>query len=837
VRAVLELGVPLLSAVLTGVCAGYVGLLRRAPGARAFAVILFAQSWWSLGYVGELLSPELEAKLMWDDLQLPPVFVMNAALLLFTFDFTRQRPKSLRKIMVLLGVLPAFACLWVFTDPFHGLARAGASVAPDPPFGELVYDYSLPEMLAYIQVYGVGAYVVARLVEHARSQALPYRQQTFLAACSALTLLVSLLPSLFGVAVFYQRDSSPFWFLLSAGFVLAALRGYRLFDLVPTAAELVIENLPDPVLVLDGRGRIAAANPAARSVLFPNGFSMGTLVRFAFRHWPELSRALELDDGDGREITAPDRERVYELRRADIPDAGRASGRVVVLRDVTLRKEHEAALLRAQDELERRVQERTAELSRANQALREQVEETRTAQAAALASERKFRAIFDGAYELVSVLDLDGTLSASNRASLVFAGVDEQAVIGRPIWDGPWWRHSESLRREIRAGFERARDGEFVRFDATHLDPRGELRSVDLSLMPLLSEQGEPTGVIVEGRDITDRKRAEEEKAELQAQLHQAQRLESIGRLAGGVAHDFNNLLTVILGNVQLSRLVLQIPHELEEPLLQIEHAAKSASALTHRLLAFARRELIEPRVLDVNEIVTRVQKLLVRLVGEDVTVHMELAPDVHPIRVDPSQLEQVLVNLVVNARDALPNGGVMRIVTANRRCRLPGGGGVETDCVLVQVSDDGVGIAKDALERIFEPFYYHEAARRGHGARACHGLRRGAASRWGDHRREPRGRRDHLFALLPEGRGVGPRDADRPRRFRPAARAGDHRAGRGPARGARDHQARAREPRLPRARVFERRAGPPRARGVLARRRSPAHGRRLARSIGAGAR
>jgi PAS domain S-box-containing protein len=704
VGAVLQLGIPLLSAVLTGVCAGYVGLIYRAPGSRAFAVILFAQSWWSLGYVGELLAPDLEAKLMWDDLQLPPVFIMGAALLLFALDFTHHRPKSPRRMMTLLGILPTLACLWVFTDPFHGFARASAEIAPDPPFGELAYDYTLPEMLAYVEIYGIGAYAVMKLIDHARSQAPLFRRQTFLAASSALFVLVALLPSLFGVKVFYQRDSSPFWFLMSALLVVAALRGYRLFDLVPTAGQLVIENLPDAVLVLDAKIRIAAANPAAQKLMFPSGYAVGVRARGALEHWPELARALVVSDGEGREIASADRQRTFELKSADIVESGRPSGRVIVLRDVTLRKQHEQELLRAQDDLERRVQKRTSDLSLANQALRERVEETRVAQAAAQASERKFRAIFDGAYELISVLDLDGVLTASNRASLVFAGVDERAVLGVPIWESPWWAHSESLRHELRAGLERARAGEFVRFDATHLDVGAELRFIDFSLMPLLSERGEATGLIAEGRDITERKRGEEEKVNLQAQLHQAQRLESIGRLAGGVAHDFNNLLTVIMGNVQLSRLVLQMPHEMDEPLLQIEHAAKSAGALTHRLLAFARRELIEPRVLDLNEVVSRVQKLLVRLVGEDVAVQVELAADVYPIRIDPTELEQILVNLVVNARDALPTGGRMRIVTGNARHTLPGSG--QADCVLLQVSDNGIGIAADVLPRIFEPFY-----------------------------------------------------------------------------------------------------------------------------------
>jgi signal transduction histidine kinase/ActR/RegA family two-component response regulator len=270
-------------------------------------------------------------------------------------------------------------------------------------------------------------------------------------------------------------------------------------------------------------------------------------------------------------------------------------------------------------------------------------------------------------------------------------------------------------------------------------EPKG-LRSYEPRLAPALTPDGTSRGVTLVLRDVTFRQQAEqvlrrahdeleqrvaertlelsqanaslrqqmEETRSAQAQLHHAQKLESIGRLAGGVAHDFNNLLTAVLGNVQLARLEETTREEVDEHLADIEQAARSATALTRQLLAFARRQIVEPRVLDLNEIVAGVKKLLARLLGEDVELQLELGEGLHPVRLDPSQLEQILVNLAVNARDALPSGGRLAIRTHNERCRKPDSDvvDVEADYVALTVQDNGVGIAEEVLPLVFEPFF-----------------------------------------------------------------------------------------------------------------------------------
>jgi signal transduction histidine kinase/CheY-like chemotaxis protein/ABC-type amino acid transport substrate-binding protein len=210
--------------------------------------------------------------------------------------------------------------------------------------------------------------------------------------------------------------------------------------------------------------------------------------------------------------------------------------------------------------------------------------------------------------------------------------------------------------------------------------------------------------------DITAKKHAEEEKAKLEEHLQQVQRMESIGRLAGGVAHDFNNLLTVINGYAELLLTGDRLTAIQQNQLSQVKKAGNQAASLTQQLLAFGRRQIIQPRMLNLNTVVQDTQDMLRRLVGEDIEIITVLDPNLASIMADPGQMNQVLMNLVVNARDAMPKGGKLLIETANIVLDAsyaathpevtPG------RCILLTVSDTGVGIDKDDLPHIFEPFF-----------------------------------------------------------------------------------------------------------------------------------
>ncbi|MBA2321160.1 MAG: response regulator [Deltaproteobacteria bacterium] len=205
--------------------------------------------------------------------------------------------------------------------------------------------------------------------------------------------------------------------------------------------------------------------------------------------------------------------------------------------------------------------------------------------------------------------------------------------------------------------------------------------------------------------EVRDRKLAEARRDALEEQLRQAQKMEAIGNLAGGVAHDFNNLLSVILGYADM----LIEPLDPEDParadLQEIRNAGQRAAALTSQLLAFSRKQILQPVVLDLNEVVRGVQRLVGRLLPEDIALTIATCPDEARIHADAGQIEQVLVNLVINARDAMPNGGRLSIATANGVLRDPGSGAPAT-WVELRVTDSGVGMDRATRERAFEPFF-----------------------------------------------------------------------------------------------------------------------------------
>jgi two-component system, cell cycle sensor histidine kinase and response regulator CckA len=195
--------------------------------------------------------------------------------------------------------------------------------------------------------------------------------------------------------------------------------------------------------------------------------------------------------------------------------------------------------------------------------------------------------------------------------------------------------------------------------------------------------------------DITERQRDAEERAELEHRLAQAQRLESVGQLAGGVAHDFNNLLSVILTCVGFAQRELSADHPVRDDVEEIGHAADRAAALTRQLLMFSRREVVKPEVLDVGDLVRDLERLLNRTLSERIALRIVVGPGLVPVLADRAQLEQVLVNLALNARDAMPDGGTLSIALS------AADGGVR-----ITVADDGVGMPEDVRERAFEPFF-----------------------------------------------------------------------------------------------------------------------------------
>ena len=250
--------------------------------------------------------------------------------------------------------------------------------------------------------------------------------------------------------------------------------------------------------------------------------------------------------------------------------------------------------------------------------------------------------------------------------------------------------------------------------------PGGDVAIVEAHIEPVLDDDGRCTHVLWVGRNITDRKRAEAEREQLERQLEQVRKMESIGQLAGGIAHDFNNMLTVVLGNVDLMRMRMGTSHPLDQEVAQVEQAAQRSKEMARQLLAFSRQQIIQPMVLDLNQQVAATRSLFATLIGEQVNVVFQPGSRLWPVLCDPSQIDQVLLNLVVNARDAMPRGGTITVETNNvsldHATRLDVPGAQPGQYVSLEVRDEGIGIDPKVLPRIFEPFFTTKRINKGTG-------------------------------------------------------------------------------------------------------------------------
>lgn len=275
----------------------------------------------------------------------------------------------------------------------------------------------------------------------------------------------------------------------------------------------------------------------------------------------------------------------------------------------------------------------------------------------------------------------------------------------------------EELARETEEGIDlkrsRTLEMQVLKKDGTSL-------WTEMTLSFIRNAEGKPVGILGVTRDIAERKRAEEEKTKMQGYLLQSQKMEAVGKLAGGVAHDFNNMLGVILGHAEIAIAQTDPAKPLHAALQEIRKAAERSSDLTRQLLGFARQQTITPKVLNMNETVANMLKMLQRLIGEDIDLKWQSKANLWSIRADPSQIDQILANLCVNARDAIMRVGKVTIETVNTNLDeaycADHEGLVPGDYVLLTVSDDGCGMDKETMDKIFEPFFTTKGVGKGTG-------------------------------------------------------------------------------------------------------------------------
>jgi two-component system cell cycle sensor histidine kinase/response regulator CckA len=332
-------------------------------------------------------------------------------------------------------------------------------------------------------------------------------------------------------------------------------------------------------------------------------------------------------------------------------------------------------------------------------------------------SQELYRRVVENSTDLIFLLSLNRRFLYASPSTTAALGYEPSEVVGRRVDE---LTHPDDFavveaaiasalasRAEPATARVRHRDGRYLVFEGVPVAIR--------------AEDGQPEMILAITRDVTERLRADEERRALEDQLRQAQKMEAVGRLAGGIAHDFNNLLTAIGGYGQLALASLpaadaKVRRHVEEML----RGAERAATLTRQLLAFSRKQVLQPRLLDVNGVVADMESMLARVLGSDVELTTSLAPDLAPTHADPSQLEQVLVNLAVNARDAMPQGGRLRIETANAELgpeeQSRHAGARPGPYVALTVTDDGNGMDEETRARVFEPFFTTKAPGQGTG-------------------------------------------------------------------------------------------------------------------------
>jgi len=449
--------------------------------------------------------------------------------------------------------------------------------------------------------------------------------------------------------------------------------------------ELTFDAVPDIVLLLDEESCIARANRAAAERAGV-GFSqmIGKPCKEVLQCWDGLpgecpqERIRQTGKEERGEIEMPHCGKVFEATVSPLRErTGPIQGAVCVMRDITARKQGEEALRQ---------------------------------------SEARYRGLFENARDAVFTMDLQGTITSFNKMGEAITGYTREEVFqmhfSQMVAPEYLAEATRSLEQALAGVEQHPLEIEIIRKD-------GRRVPLEVSQAVFWRDQ-KPAGFQGIARDLTARKK-------LEMQLMQAQKMEAIGRLAGGIAHDFNNMMNIIMGYSQL--MLERLPPQ--DPQIRLvkecRKAGERAVSLTRQLLAFSRKQVLRPRVVNLNEVIPETEEMLRHLLGENIELETILDPALGRVKVDPGQMVQVIMNLVVNARDAMPQGGKIRIETENAeideayvRMRPPMAPG---RYVRLTVTDSGEGIDPEAQQHIFEPFFTTKMHGTGLGLATVHGI------------------------------------------------------------------------------------------------------------------
>jgi PAS domain S-box-containing protein len=637
------------------------------------ALLMFSTVFWSLGYSFELASARPFLFWVWGVVQYIGIASASTFFFLLMLHYAGLEAWLTRRAMAALWAFPAVTVLLRVTTPLHGLIHSSTEIRRNGSFAFQIHDpgpwFWLVIAYSYLMLFG-GVMILMYFRSYAR---VIHRRHMTVLALGSLAPLAGSLAYITGLRPLGYVDLTPMGFTFSALAVAWGALGHRVLEIMPVARTALVDGFPDGLLMMDRRGRILDMNVAAgRMLRLDVTASLGKDAATVLAAWPALVRLCRAEIEDTVEFEDRASGGYLEGRLTFLRHRlGQVSASLIVVTDITDRKRAEEMLSK---------------------------------------SEALYHDLVETAQDLIWQCDAEGKYTYLNPAWEHVLGIPIAEMLGKSASD---FQSLEAAQRDAREFDRLMQDGMLKGYETVLLGGNGREVRLIFNAKHVRDENGNVIGTRGTAHDITDRKRVEE-------QLRQAMKMEAVGRLAGGVAHDFNNLLQAINGNTEMALREIQPDHSAHVPLVEIAQAGERASKLVRRLLAFGRRQVIRPEHLNLNEVVTALLSMLGRVIGEHIRIDFVSGLLLGTIYADRGQIEQVLMNLAVNARDAMPEGGALTIETANvlideDYCHThpwakPGG------YVMLSVADGGLGMDVATLERIWEPFFTTKEVGKGTG-------------------------------------------------------------------------------------------------------------------------